>query len=513
MIFLKPTRFVNYYNQTSLLNIFHFVIDCYNNMDPIIVESFLTEVLAFFEQGICYDNDGEKNLAINMYKQGLDLLEEAERIPETKNHELFSNICETKKKVLIRLKTLEEKCDSNVIKKINYDNISNDEMVKVVNISQNEASKINLKDENQSKDLPDNEAEVIFFIPEGVQLFVIDGTSASVPTYPTSLQILKFKEKSVEINEGTDKFKPDAFIQVGPWVYPLIPGKTPVLKNEFNTYVVPNPTEEQPTMCVGIMLPDSIEEEVKKNFEDILNTYTEIRINDNDEIKNMSKNERKRFSEKIAKIFIKSGDKIAGGIYSSAQKASSIIQKTGEKHRSTIQPKDTPTNINPIIKHSIFYIHKGSKMFAKVTRGLLDAIGDMGVKVGGGIANTISGNNPSRITTGTFNIIGGGVTGVSTVWMSLENASKILFRNIADETVESVRYKYGEDAATTTHKAVYAAGHTTIAGFQLWDLGPRSVAGRMARKAGVQFVHNLSNGELHSEVEVPLEIKKTKKNQ
>ncbi|CEF68304.1 Spartin [Strongyloides ratti] len=482
-------------------------------MDPNIVESFLTEVLAFFEQGICYDDDGEKNLAIKMYKHGLELLEEAEKIPETKNHELFDMICEAKKKVILRLSNLEKNLDTNNIKKINYDDISNDEMIKVINISGSESSKTNSKDGKNLKESVDNEAEVIFFIPEGVQLFVIDGESASIPTYPTSLQILKFKEKSPKINENIKKFKPDAFIQVGPWVYPLIPGKTPVLKNEFNIYVVPNPTEEQPTMCVGIMIPDTLGEDVKKSFEETLNAFTEIRVNDNDEMKNMSKDERKRFSQKIAKLFIKGGDKIAGGIYSSTQKVSSIIQKTGEKHRSNIQPNDNPANINPVIKHSIFYIHKGSKMFAKVTRGLLDAVGDMGMKIGSGIANTIGGNNPSRITTGTFNIIGGGVTGVSTVWMSLENASKILFRNIADETVESVRYKYGEDAATTTHKAMYAAGHTTISGIQLWDLGPRSVAARMARKAGVQFVHNLSGGDLHSEVEVPLEIKKTKKNE
>uniref|UniRef100_A0A0N5BY40 Inheritance of peroxisomes protein 1 n=1 Tax=Strongyloides papillosus TaxID=174720 RepID=A0A0N5BY40_STREA len=482
-------------------------------MDPNVVESFLTEVMVFFEQGICYDNDGDEIYAINMYKEGLNLFEEAIKIPETKNHELFDGICKTKEKVILRLQTLEKKYNSNVAKESNLKDTPDDETMKVCKISESESSNENSLEAKQPEKLADNEAEVIFFIPDGVQLFIIDGESASVPTYPTSLQILKFKENTEKVNENEGTFKPVAVIQVGPWVYPLIPGKTPVLKNEFNLYVVPNPTERQPNMCVGIMIPDALEDEVKKNFEDLLNTLTEMRTNDNDEMKDMSKNERKRFSEKIAKYLIKGGDKIAGGIYSTTQKASSIIQKTGEKHRSTLHPKNNPTNINPVLKHSIFYIHKGSKMFAKVTRGLLDTIGNMGMKIGGGIANTISGSNPSRITSGTFNIIGGGVTGVSTVWISLENASKILFRSIADETVESVRHKYGEEAATTTHNAMYAAGHTTIAGMQLWDLGPRSVAGRMARKAGVQFVHNLSDGTVNSELEVPLEVKKKKEKQ
>ncbi|VDK55430.1 unnamed protein product [Gongylonema pulchrum] len=41
------------------------------------------------------------------------------------------------------------------------------------------------------------------------------------------------------------------------------------------------------------------------------------------------------------------------------------------------------------------------------------------------------------------------------------------------------------------HEALYATGHTSLAALQLWDLGPRSVAGRAARKAGVQFVTDL----------------------
>lgn len=47
-------------------------------------------------------------------------------------------------------------------------------------------------------------------------------------------------------------------------------------------------------------------------------------------------------------------------------------------------------------------------------------------------------------------------------------------------------FRYGDDAASTTHHTLYAAGHGTLAAAQLWDLGPRSIAGRMARKAGIQ---------------------------
>lgn len=44
---------------------------------------------------------------------------------------------------------------------------------------------------------------------------------------------------------------------------------------------------------------------------------------------------------------------------------------------------------------------------------------------------------------GTIDVLGGGIAGVSTVWMALENASKTLCRNIANETVNIVQIKYG----------------------------------------------------------------------
>lgn len=84
-----------------------------------------------------------------------------------------------------------------------------------------------------------------------------------------------------------------------------------------------------------------------------------------------------------------------------------------------------------------------------------------------------------------------GITGASIVWISLENASRQLFRNISDETVETIKLHYGEPASTTSRHALHAAGHTTLSAFQLWDLGPRSIAGRVARKAGIQFVTEL----------------------
>lgn len=40
-----------------------------------------------------------------------------------------------------------------------------------------------------------------------------------------------------------------------------------------------------------------------------------------------------------------------------------------------------------------------------------------------------------------INVLGGGVVSASTVWMAMENASKTLCKNIANEAVDTVRVK------------------------------------------------------------------------
>ena len=122
----------------------------------------------------------------------------------------------------------------------------------------------------------------------------------------------------------------------------------------------------------------------------------------------------------------------------------------------------------------------------------MDKIGDVGVAIGNQLVSSVgTESSGGRLVHSTVTVLGGGITGVSTVWISLEEASKTLFRNFATETVQTVQVKYGDEASETMYSALSAAGHTTLAGWQLWDFGPRAIAGRMAKRAGIQIVRNM----------------------
>ncbi|EPB72672.1 hypothetical protein ANCCEY_08225 [Ancylostoma ceylanicum] len=385
-----------------------------------------------------------------MYERGLNLIMEAEKAKNAKKSELYKHLMEAKPSVMNRLKVLE--------KEIAEGSTQGDE-------------KCTMEKQEQI-------------------CLSYTGDNTTTPTYPTSLQVLHFSghdASSGSLNSDMDKAeKPSALIQVGPWVYPLVPGQTPVLRNDFGAYVVSNPTTDNPNLAVAILLPSDVGPKVLRRFSV---------LRDQNLKKDLSEDDNKRISNKIAQLLISGGERIAWGVETTAVKVTSYLDDKGERYRATIEPSGKPVSINPALKGSLLYMHKGSKLVAKCTRYLLDKIGDMGVSIGRSLASgaekTFGKGSAGGVVSGTISVLGGGITGVSTVWMALEDNSRSLCRSIADQTVKTVQIKYGDDASEATHHALFAAGHGSLAAAQLWDLGPRSIAGRMARRAGVQMVKDL----------------------
>lgn len=86
------------------------------------------------------------------------------------------------------------------------------------------------------------EGTALFSIPDGVQIFHITCEGfVSAPSYPTALHIVKFEEPMERIRGSQLAHDaPPAFIQVGDWFYPLVPGASPVLHTTFGAYLFPD---------------------------------------------------------------------------------------------------------------------------------------------------------------------------------------------------------------------------------------------------------------------------------
>lgn len=461
------------------------------------VDAVFSGAYASIEQGLCYDevNDWENTLA--MYEKGLNLIVEGEKMKNARKSEMWKMLQESKSSVQHRI---------NVLKKEGPKQPTPKKIKEAEESVENEKEAIRM----QLDSFGSQEADLIYFLPEGVQLFTIDGEKTTAPTAPTSLQILRFPQPT----DGGASSDTLAFMQVGPWAYPLMGAKTPVLRNEFGAYLVANPTPENPNMTVAILLSSDIERRLIEELHIVLREFTDFKEQAEPSTE-LSKEEKNRISTTISNFLIKGGQKIAWGVETTTVRVISRVEDNGEQYRTTLIATDKPMQVSPVIKGSVVYMHKGTKTVAKCTRYLLDKIGDMGVSMGKKLADSAQrrfGDGKSGgLVSGTIEILGGGITGVATVWMSLEDGSRHLCRSIANQTVQNVKLKYGDDASDTTHHALFAAGHGTLAAAQLWDLGPRSVAGRMARKAGIQMVSDLHHSRKGSRLdqEVPaLELKK-----
>jgi hypothetical protein len=432
------------------------------------VDCIFSDAYAFFDQGLIYDEANHIDDARSMYIKGLALVEQGEKLKKSKKSTLYKDIMEMKKRIQDRLEDIKKGETKLDVKKA--DSLR--------------TSLMELEDKNTSTD-----AELIYWLPDNVQLVTINEGETTVSEPPTSLAILKLMEPEKASKESETKFIPQAILQAGPFAYPLMGPQTMILKNEMGIYVMPNPAPEHPNMCVGIMLPRDLDPQLERDFVFVLGQFATVEASGI--VSEMNQEQRQRTSEKISHFLIKSGQVLAANVERVAEKTGGIASEYGNKYRSSIPGRTEPAvNINPALRHGVYYLYRGSKGVAKVTKHLLDKIGDVGVSIGKSVANSVGGGTGTsgRVISGTTNVIGGGLTGVATVWMSLENASKTLFNNFADETVQTVRVKYGNEAAETTHHGLHAIGHTTLASYQLYDLGPRALAGRMARKAGIQII-------------------------
>lgn len=461
------------------------------------VDAVFSEAYASIEQGLCYDEVGDWENTLAMYEKGVNLIKEGEKMKNAKKSEMWKMLQEAKSSVERRIIVLRKEGPKP----------PTSEKVKEAEASvENEKEAIRM----QLDSFGSQEAELVYFLPDGVQLFTIDGEKTTAPTTPTSLQILRFPQS----DDGTVS-DTRAFIQVGPWVYPLMGPKTPVLRNEFGAYVLANPTPENPNLMVAILLSSDIEPRLVEELHIVLREYTAFK-EQTEPTPELSKEERQKMSTQVANFLIRGGQKIAWGVGTTTVKVISRVEENGEQYRATLVATDKPMQVSPVVKGSVVYMHKGTKTVAKCTRYLLDKIGDIGVSMGRKFADSaqkrFGDGKTGGFVSGTIEILGGGIAGVSTVWMSLEDGSRHLCRSIANQTVQNVKIKYGDDASDTTHHALFAAGHGTLAAAQLWDLGPRSVAGRMARKAGIQMVtdlHHSRKGSQLDQEEVPaLKVKK-----
>jgi spartin len=112
------------------------------------------------------------------------------------------------------------------------------------------------EEEAMQNPLPLN-AQEVFSITENVQIYFISkDDNVSAPTYPTFLRVVVISQGKLKFSHSFHfhifihimffpdqpeaSAKPPAFLQVGDWTYPLIPGQSPIYHSQDGSYVFPD---------------------------------------------------------------------------------------------------------------------------------------------------------------------------------------------------------------------------------------------------------------------------------
>ncbi|XP_069747783.1 spartin a isoform X2 [Narcine bancroftii] len=355
------------------------------------------------------------------------------------------------------------------------------------------------------------DADELILIEHGVQLFYVtpDG-QVSTPSYPGFLRIVTFSEN----DNGSAQSRPPPFLQVCDWVYPLIPYQSPVLQCNNGVYMFPDIMSQNPDVYVGVVLSSELPQSDREHFEDLLKqltyfqvqdpeaSYNEINLSEtvlmNREMQSSNQeNVLPEWSEKVARGILTGASWLSWGLVKGAEFTGKAIQKGASKLREHIQPEDKPATVSPTVEKGLNVARQATGGAVKVSQFLVDGLCTVASTVGKELAphvkkhgsklipESIKKDNSSKAKVdGALVVAASGVQGFVTIWNGLECAAKCIAKNVAAETVHTVKHKYGTAAAKVTDNAVNSAINVGVTAFNIDHLGIKAIARRTAKETG-----------------------------
>ena len=213
------------------------------------IKALHDEAYKYIQQGLTSDEQNRTEQAVTLYTNGLRCIDKALDIPYPQTGEATKKMVQKMKRTKTQIQTRVNELiqsDAAVARAIDdpppsYDNATTPE-------SEFDFLFVEDEDIDSSYGSLAANAEEILKIEEGVQIFYITPEGyVSAPSYPAPLGIYKFSEQQQREN-GAET--PPAFLRVGDWTYPLVPGSSPVLQSNYGAYVFPDVASDTP----GIML-------------------------------------------------------------------------------------------------------------------------------------------------------------------------------------------------------------------------------------------------------------------
>ncbi|KAJ8959529.1 hypothetical protein NQ314_006266 [Rhamnusium bicolor] len=336
-----------------------------------------------------------------------------------------------------------------------------------------------------------NVAEELIYTHDSVRLYFIS------PNGEIKLRYVLYE--CPFLGDGPDN--PKAILQIGNWVYPLVPGVSPCYRTDYGAFILPNVYAEIPGSSVGIILPSDADQEVFDLLENILHGIisqaTEEQIRAEKRLR-----EEEDLSSKISSKIVDGAWYLSQGLVKGAEKASEFFNSSTPKIINNLQVSEEPAHIPRPLSKSMQIAETATNKAAKVTGFVADQVGMATMRLGQFLAPHIQKQGTRLLATGfkmseqeasdkmkgVLRVAAGAVEGFSTVYRGLETSASILASNLKENTVKIVEHKYGHPAGTFTGDTLTTMGNVYTISHNTRIITPKGLVKRTAKSTSQAII-------------------------
>ncbi|PSN45011.1 hypothetical protein C0J52_11638 [Blattella germanica] len=407
------------------------------------------EAYHIIDKAIKLEEEGKRVQAFDMYEIGLVLIDKALSIPMKcpsdpdisweKASVMIQKMKKTRKEILCRLSDAQVTSEPSVVSPPSYEEAmacprSGDNSLTDPIVTYNDLGLAlqNLKVETGAQ------AAKILYTQENVRLYFIslDGSESPSPV-PEILRIVELED------DDSSGDKPRAYLQVGGWIYPLVPGVSPCYQSDRTTFIFPDVHSSVEDDSVCELLNDILQGIVSK---------TPVAYGA------PSRSTGYRYSRGI----VKGAQYISYGLIKGAEKTGELMNYGTPKLIQKITPDPVPTAVNPRTQ--------GTKILSSTCN--------------------LTQQEASKKMEGVLEVAAGAVEGFSTVYEGLERSAGILASSLANNTVKIVEHKYGHSIGGVTDDTLHTVGNVFVAGNNIRHLTPKGIAKVTAKSTGKAVIED-----------------------
>ncbi|KAG5682340.1 hypothetical protein PVAND_011699 [Polypedilum vanderplanki] len=301
---------------------------------------------------------------------------------------------------------------------------------------------------------------------------------------------------SINVNEKEQKADPS-------FIYPLIPGVSPLFRTKFNAFVLPD-LQTNDGSAIGLQICNPETDELVLDIlvtilKGVVKENGEIEFADFTKIKDESQRVKRSTGEKFSENLVSGAHWISQGLVCSAQKTGEFIDYSTPYILSRVQQaEDSAPPVSTKLNTSVTVARSLSGYAAQGTSFLAEKVGVTMSNFGKFLAPHVQqqGAKILTYTTGmesgkavvtmeeTLKIASGAAEAISTIYSGLETSASILGRNLAENSVKFVRYKYGESYGEISEKGFDTVGNLIAVNRSFNILTPKGLVKSTAKSAG-----------------------------